>query len=195
MTPAYHEIAIIPSYMCSHAPTHERPILSSDQNLSNRPFLRIPTTKLSKTLAADTVATRPSPFCLRLFVTTLKMSSEKEISNEQSNQEIIDFGIYYLDMVQCPLNPNHKLRRHRLPYHLLKCKKMFPNKIQCPYGHYYYLEKHEMANHLQTCPYKPRSVQAEEMQPYVVQAQRARNENIVYNYDVDNFEIDEPYWD
>lgn len=123
------------------------------------------------------------------------MSSEKEISNEQSNQEVNDFSIYYLDMVHCPLNPNHKLRRHRLPCHLLKCKKMFPDKIQCPYGHYYYLEKHEMANHLQTCPYKPRSVQAEEMQPYIVQAQRARNENIVYNYDVDNFEIDEPYWD
>lgn len=123
------------------------------------------------------------------------MSSEKEISNEQSNQEVNEFGIYYLDMVQCPLNPHHKLRRHKLPYHLLKCKKMYPDKIKCPYGHYYYLEKHEMANHLQTCPYKPRSVQAEEMQPYIVQAQRARNKNISYNYDVDNFEIGEPYWD
>jgi len=122
------------------------------------------------------------------------MSSEKEISYEQSSQEA-DFGTYYLDMVKCPLNPNHKLRRHRLPYHLLKCKKMFQDKIQCPYGHYYYSEKHEMANHLQTCSYKPRSVQAEEMQPYKVQDQQARNENIVYNYDVDNFEIDEPYWD
>lgn len=73
------------------------------------------------------------------------MSSEKEGSNEPSNLEIIDFGIDYMDMVQCPLNPNHKLRRHNLPYHLVKCKKMFPDKIRCPYGHYYYLEKHEMA--------------------------------------------------
>lgn len=123
------------------------------------------------------------------------MSSSQEPSNDPCKYELIDFSIYYLDIVQCPLDPNHKLRRHRLPYHLLKCKKKFPNKVQCPYGHYYYLEKHEMASHLQACSYKPRSVQAEEMQPYKVQAQRARNKNIVYNYDVDNYTIDEPYWD
>jgi len=67
---------------------------------------------------------------------------------------------------------------------------MFSDEIQCPYGHYYYLEKHEMAKHLQKCPQKPRSFQSDE----IVQAQRARNKNIIYNYDVDNFKIDEPYW-
>jgi len=122
-------------------------------------------------------------------------SSQNSRNNDPSTCEIVDFGIYYLDMVQCPLNPNHQLRRHRLPYHILKCRKNYPDKVQCPYGHYYYLEKQEMANHLQTCPHKPRTAQAEEMQPYKVQAQQARNENIKYNYDVDNYTIDEPYWD
>lgn len=84
------------------------------------------------------------------------MASEKEGNNEPSNHEIIDFGINYMDMGQCPLDPNHKLQRYHLPYHLVKCKKMFPNKIQCPNGHYYYLEKHEMVKHLQICLHKPR---------------------------------------
>lgn len=128
--------------------------------------------------------------------TILEMSSSQESMNDDpSTCEIVDFSIYYLDMVQCPLNPNHRLRRHRLPYHLVKCKKSFPNKVQCPFGHYYYLEKHEMANHLLTCPHKPRFAQAEEMQPHKVQAQQTKNENIVYNYDVENYQIDEPYWD
>ncbi|XP_025192133.1 gametocyte-specific factor 1-like [Melanaphis sacchari] len=123
------------------------------------------------------------------------MSSEENISNDPFNHRTIDFGIYYLDIVECPLDPNHKLRRHRLPYHILKCKKAFPDKIQCPYGHYYYSEKHEMANHLLVCPHKPMSVQADEMQPSMIQVQQAKNENIVRNYDVDKYEIDEPYWD
>lgn len=110
-----------------------------------------------------------------------------------SKKEIIDFSIYYLDIVECPLNPHHKLRRHRLPYHLVKCKKNYPDKIPCPYGHYYYSEKHEMANHLLTCLHKPKTVQLED--PQVLQVQHVRDENIKYNYDVDNYEIDEPYWD
>lgn len=110
-----------------------------------------------------------------------------------TKREIIDFSIYYLDIVECPLNPDHKLRRHRLPYHLIKCKKSFPNKVKCPYGHYYYLEKHEMASHLQTCLHKPKTSQAND--PHVLQAQHLRNTYIKRNYDVDNYEIDEPYWD
>jgi len=115
--------------------------------------------------------------------------------SDTPKEEIMDFGIYYLDIVQCPLNPDHKLRRHRLPYHLLKCKKNFPDKVQCPYGHYCYIDKCEMANHLQTCSYKPKIIPADINQPLNMQAQYARNENIIHNYDVDNYQIDEPYWD
>lgn len=115
--------------------------------------------------------------------------------NNSVKREPVDFSIFYLDMVECPLNPCHKLRRHRLPYHLSKCKKSFPNKIQCPYGHYYYLDKCDMANHLQICPHKPRAPQAEEFLTHVVEARNARNLNISYNYDVNNFQINEPYWD
>lgn len=109
--------------------------------------------------------------------------------------ESIDFGIYYRDIVQCPLDPNHKLRRHRLPYHIIKCKENFPDKVQCPYGHYYYSNKKEMTDHLQICSHKPRMPQAEEMQPHMVEVQYSRQANINYNYDVNNYEIDEPYWD
>lgn len=123
------------------------------------------------------------------------MSSIEEFNLNSTQQETKDFSIYYLDMVECPLNRSHKLRRHRLPYHLLKCKKNFPNKIKCPYGHYYYLEKHEMADHLQICTHKPMVVQADEMQPHMKKAENTRNKHITYNYDVDNFDIDEPYWD
>lgn len=123
------------------------------------------------------------------------MSSSQDSSSDSSKHDMVDLGIYYLDMVECPLNSLHLLRRHRLPYHLLKCKKNYPDKVQCPYGHYFYLDKHEMANHLQVCPNKPRIAQAEEMQPHSIQAQEARNQNIIKNYDIDNYEIDEPYWD
>lgn len=123
------------------------------------------------------------------------MASSQELNHDYSKQEIVDFGIYYLDMVMCPLDSNHKLRRHRLPYHLLKCKKNHPGKIQCPYGHYFYCDEHEMANHLQTCPHKPKMVLAEEMLPETIQTQHTRNDNLIHNYDVDNYKIDEPYWD
>lgn len=131
----------------------------------------------------------------QLFSTNnIIMASSQELNNS-TKQELVDFGIHYLDIVVCPLDFNHKLRRHRLPYHLLKCKKNYPDKIQCPYGHYYYCDKHEMANHLITCPHKPKMVLAEEMHPNIIQAQHTKNDNLIHNYDVDNYAIDEPYWD
>lgn len=109
-------------------------------------------------------------------------------SAQQEGEERLDLGIYYLDMVECPLNPAHKLRRHRLPYHVAKCKKNFPNKVQCPYDHNYYVDKEKLAIHLQTCFYKKDS------QPNVIQ--QNKNDDITsYNYNVDNYEINEPYWD
>lgn len=124
----------------------------------------------------------------------MNMSLPHNYSSDASKIEPMDFGIYYMDLIQCPLNPNHKLRRHRLPYHILKCKKHFPDKVQCPYGHYYYSNKEEMAHHLQICSHKPRMPQAEEMQPHVIEVQYSRKANINHNYDVNNYEIDEPFW-
>jgi len=121
--------------------------------------------------------------------------ASQEFNSVSPKEEIVDFGIYYLDLVECPLDTNHKLRRHRLPYHLIKCKKNFPDKIRCPYGHYYYVDKQEMANHLLTCLHKPRVTRAEEMQPHMMQNRYVKNENVVHNYDIDNYTIDEPYWD
>lgn len=121
--------------------------------------------------------------------------ASQECNSDSPKKELVDLGIYYLDLVECPLNPHHKLRRHRLPYHVVKCKNNYPDKVSCPYNHYYYLNKEEMANHLLTCPHKPNTIQSENMQPHMIKARRIKNENIVYNYDIDNYEIDEPYWD
>lgn len=123
------------------------------------------------------------------------MSLPQNSAPDPSKNESIDFGIYYLDMVECPLDPNHKLRRHRLPFHIMKCRKNYPDKVQCPYGHYYYLNKEEMGNHLKICTHKPKMPQAEEMQLHMVDVQYSRKANVQYNYDVNNYEIDEPYWD
>lgn len=122
------------------------------------------------------------------------MDSSQESNSVSGNQEIVDLGNYYLDLVQCPLDPNHTLRRHRLPYHLFKCKKNFPNKVKCPYGHFYYADEHEMAHHLKICTHKPQ-VLTEEIHANLLQSKQARNKNIKYNYDIENYKIDEPYWD
>ncbi|XP_050539383.1 gametocyte-specific factor 1-like [Daktulosphaira vitifoliae] len=116
-------------------------------------------------------------------------------TNLDSSRETVDLSIYYLDLIECPLDPVHKVRRHRLPNHLLKCRKNFPTKQKCPFGHFFYLEQNEMANHLQNCPYKPRIVQAEEMQPQNMENEYNREQNIKYNYDVNNFTTEEPMWD
>lgn len=123
------------------------------------------------------------------------MTSPNELGSDSSRKELVDFGIYYLDMVECPLNPDHKLRRHRLPYHLVKCRKNFPSKVQCPYGHYFFLEQHEMAHHLQICDHKSRTAEAEQTQPHKTNLEHIRNTNKTYNYDVENYQIGEPYWD
>lgn len=119
----------------------------------------------------------------------------QELNNRSVKRESLDLSIFYLDIVECPLNPCHKLRRHRLGFHLMKCKKSFPDKIECPYDHYYYLDKHDMANHLQICPHKPKAPQAKESRTQVIESWNARSLNLSYNYDVNNFQTLEPSWD
>lgn len=120
------------------------------------------------------------------------MSSSQEFNSKQ--EEVVDFGIYYLDIVKCPLDPHHKLRRNRLPYHIAKCKKNFPDKECCPFNNTHYFDKCDMIKHLSTCPQKPKLILSS-MQSDLLQAERTRNENIVYNYDVNNHVTEEPYWD
>lgn len=122
------------------------------------------------------------------------MASSQEPNNNTAKQDIVDLGIYYLDLLVCPLDFIHKVRRHRMPYHLLKCKKNFPDKILCPHGHFYYCDKHEMAKHVEICPFKPKMVQESQIQG-VTQVQQAGPNCLTHNYDVDNYKTDEPYWD
>ncbi|XP_050432678.1 gametocyte-specific factor 1 homolog [Adelges cooleyi] len=121
------------------------------------------------------------------------LASSRNHDDEQ--QEVVDLDIHYLDMVECPLDPEHRLRRHRLSSHILKCRKNFPSKQRCPYGNYHYIEKQDMTKHLLVCPDKPQYIQAEAMQPHAIEATFKRTRNIQYNYDVDNHVPDEPYWD
>lgn len=123
------------------------------------------------------------------------MSSSQEPNSNFNKKEIVDFGIYYQDLVECPLNPEHKLRRHKLPYHVEKCRKNFPDKVACPFDNSYYLDECDMAKHLISCPHKPKSILSSMKQPDLLRAEHARNTNIIYNYDVNNHIIDEPYWD
>ncbi|KAL4083421.1 hypothetical protein QTP88_028737 [Uroleucon formosanum] len=61
--------------------------------------------------------------------TLLEMSSSQELSNAYPSTRVnVDLSNYGFDMVQCPLNPEHKIQRHKLANHLSRCK----NYIQCP---------------------------------------------------------------
>lgn len=113
------------------------------------------------------------------------MPSTKEM--DPSHREVVDLSVYYLDMVQCPLNPTHQLRRHKLLHHLVKCRKSYPEKIQSHDG--------QITNNLQTCSSKPKISNAGEMPPKILEVQNAMKKNINYNYDIDNFTIEEPFWD
>lgn len=116
------------------------------------------------------------------------MASSQGFNNLSSKEDHVDLGKHYLDIVLCPFDSNHKLRRHRMPYHLLKCKKNFPDKIQCPHNHLFYCDKNEMAKHVETCPFNI-------LQTNETQTRQDRACSLTHNYDLDNYKINEPYWD
>lgn len=70
----------------------------------------------------------------------------KRTDSNTHKKEILDFGIYYFDVMEYP---NHKLRRHKI----LK----FFDKEACPLDNSYYLNKCDMVKHLNTCTNKLKS--------------------------------------
>lgn len=58
-------------------------------------------------------------------------------------------------LLQCPFDPNHKIRSCRFPYHLIKCRRNHPKLAKelktCPYNARHLLRKDELGDHLKTC--------------------------------------------
>ncbi|RWS08657.1 gametocyte-specific factor 1-like isoform X3 [Dinothrombium tinctorium] len=59
------------------------------------------------------------------------------------------------EYVTCPYNPAHRLRRNRMPYHLVKCAQNNPQKLHsfmtCPYNASHRVPKQQFDDHLATC--------------------------------------------
>lgn len=70
--------------------------------------------------------------------------------------------------VTCPYFPEHKLRRSRLVYHLLKCQKnpSAPKLVACPYNYSHRVSLEERLNHLITCEDRPTKFSDREMPSY-----------------------------
>ncbi|XP_037954039.1 protein D7-like [Teleopsis dalmanni] len=60
------------------------------------------------------------------------------------------------EIVQCPYDPNHWLRKHRLPTHLPRCERNHLNleKVFCPFNAEHLQNKEDLEEHLKTCPDK-----------------------------------------
>ncbi|XP_059835887.1 gametocyte-specific factor 1-like isoform X3 [Hypanus sabinus] len=59
------------------------------------------------------------------------------------------------DLLQCPYDKSHHIRACRFPYHLVKCRKNFPDiarKLEsCPFNARHCIPKAEMMHHIMNC--------------------------------------------
>jgi len=58
------------------------------------------------------------------------------------------------NLIECPYNRAHQIRPERMQYHLIKCRKQFPEKalVICPFNATHHMSKHEERNHMLNCP-------------------------------------------
>uniref|UniRef100_A0A2Y9D105 CHHC U11-48K-type domain-containing protein n=1 Tax=Anopheles arabiensis TaxID=7173 RepID=A0A2Y9D105_ANOAR len=59
------------------------------------------------------------------------------------------------EMLICPYNESHVIVRHRMPYHLAKCKKHHDanQSLQtCPFNAMHVMPKENIRTHIQSCP-------------------------------------------
>ncbi|KFB49114.1 AGAP008624-PA-like protein [Anopheles sinensis] len=58
------------------------------------------------------------------------------------------------EMLTCPYNPSHVIIRHRMPYHLVKCKKQhsLTQLVSCPYNAMHVMPQSQMGQHVLDCP-------------------------------------------
>lgn len=58
------------------------------------------------------------------------------------------------EIIECPYNSQHRIIRHRMPYHIVKCKKNYigiPLET-CPFNAMHLYKKENKLIHLETCP-------------------------------------------
>ncbi|XP_048265829.1 uncharacterized protein LOC126918058 [Bombus affinis] len=57
-------------------------------------------------------------------------------------------------IVVCPYDKSHSVAKSRLPKHIIKCEKQYPEhyKLMCPYNASHRLSKKEFEEHITTCP-------------------------------------------
>ncbi|KAG4073672.1 hypothetical protein HA402_000896 [Bradysia odoriphaga] len=91
-------------------------------------------------------ASRPSR---RMF--TLLMANGR--SYNKDNKDTTITTIIMDELMECPFNSSHRIIRHRMPNHLVKCKKSYigPPLESCPYNAMHMVPKDKMAPHLMDC--------------------------------------------
>jgi len=57
-------------------------------------------------------------------------------------------------LLDCPYNRSHQIRPERMQYHLIKCRKQYPEKnlIICPFNATHHVAKSEERKHMMSCP-------------------------------------------
>ncbi|KAM6238685.1 gametocyte-specific factor 1 isoform 2-T2 [Porphyrio hochstetteri] len=61
-------------------------------------------------------------------------------------------------LLQCPYNKYHQIRACRFPYHLVKCKKSYPEVAKklatCPFNACHLIPQGDLSNHIIKCSHK-----------------------------------------
>lgn len=57
------------------------------------------------------------------------------------------------EILVCPYNNSHCIIRHRMPKHLVKCRKNYagPRLLACPYNAMHLMQEHELTDHFKEC--------------------------------------------
>ncbi|XP_077990826.1 uncharacterized protein LOC144445137 isoform X2 [Glandiceps talaboti] len=60
------------------------------------------------------------------------------------------------EVLPCPYDISHRIRRKRFPHHIMKCKRNFPLVVldTCPFNARHLVPKHELRHHMSICPGK-----------------------------------------
>lgn len=58
------------------------------------------------------------------------------------------------NVITCPYNSSHRIVRHRMPYHIIKCVKNYkgPPLDRCPFNAMHRVLPEKMKDHIKDCP-------------------------------------------
>ncbi|NWX77453.1 GTSF1 factor, partial [Alca torda] len=58
-------------------------------------------------------------------------------------------------LIQCPYNKHHRIRAGRFPYHLVKCRKSYPEVAKelatCPFNARHLVRRADLSDHIMKC--------------------------------------------